>query len=733
MNLIELHTHAHRNPTMSTRSIASTLLLSFVLVAAALVVAPLDAQTSWPIDRFQVVNVEPAGLVRDMTNPRLNYLYEVMVRTVRDNPLGFDPDFPLIFDPLPMDPVVGATIQAYLRDAAAQLRAWGFPAPALDPVVTTATGDQAYRVYLVEGLVGASGEYMPDCSAATERVILLNAADILTNGRVHPRGHQTLGHELYHAVQAAMPFHACTGGPVGSWITEGQARAIGWDLVREVRPGISLGNVTQEQWGPRMYGERLSVPRPTSGTPPNLEYPPAPSIAYNTSSFWRYLAEYAAAGSGGWRPGPDVNPVDYGFLAQMLRRGPALRDCSTFAGESCSGELRWLDAGLTSTGGRGLREAYANFIQVVALYGKHRPALRTLGQRLTEKTWRDDVFDPDCVETQLYEATPSRGLIESFLENSAQCLSIETAGLPGDVLVSLTVEATQGQANLKDLTAALAGRPIWSEKAPVRMDAQTGRQQATWVFELPNADTAYVLLANMADDPSATLPITDLPYEVRLEGYARMSDGGGGGPLPSDIDRPLPIELDTVKMDDVLAYDGVCRIQFSFENSTTGDVVALMMNHVGPIRPNTFSIFNPGKSGGFDFGYIEDNPGTAYVSFGFGPGNGMTNGFTYGYIGRGGTVAFSVVSPKLIRGTMSVTGELNVCLDDEGHPSSLDHQFDCPGPPGAGTQAQFSFTPGGSGPPQPSAACFEPAPGGRPGSATPVEASAARRTAGSSW
>jgi hypothetical protein len=177
----------------------------------------------------------------------------------------------------------------------------------------------------------------------------------------------------------------------------------------------------------------------------------------------------------------------------------------------------------------------------------------------------------------------------------------------------------------------------------------------------------------------------------------------------------LPIELDTVKMDDVLAYNGACRIQFSFENSTTGDLVALMMNHVGPIQPGTYDIFNPGKSGGFDFDYIEDSPGTAYVSFGFGPGNGTTNGFTYGYIGKGGTVEFSVVSPKLIRGRMSVTGELSVCLDEEGHPSSLPHQFDCPGPPGAGTQGQFSFTPGRDGSTRPSAACFQTASGGRSG------------------
>ncbi len=129
--------------------------------------------------------------------------------------------------------------------------------------------------------------------------------------RVTRRGLQTLTHELFHAVQYNSPlFRDHCSKPPTAWITEGTARAIGWDIARaQIAADEVSGSVDpKEVHGLRDYS-----------TP--LHRPASDDDAYHTSSFWRFLAEYNAHFYHG-PPTPTAAPsaVDYGYLNALFDR-----------------------------------------------------------------------------------------------------------------------------------------------------------------------------------------------------------------------------------------------------------------------------------------------------------------------------------------------------------------------------------------------------------------------------
>lgn len=518
----------------SVRTVCTTVAV-FGLLGAG------PAQGQWPIKEFEVVNVEPSGSIE--RNSYLQNWTELLVRLIRETSI-IDPDFPEYFHSVPLDSATKATMESFLSSAAVELERWGFPPPGLEPVVTLDSGAEAYRVYLVNELDGPRGKYIPSCGRDDETVIVLSASDILTGPTeipFAPRGAVTLAHELFHAVQWATPFFGCGDGGVGDWITEGQAEAIGYDLVREIG-GLNLLWTGSRQWGPADYAAALPKPNLTDK---DLE-------AYYTSSLWRYFAEsYASRAAGGRAPGPEINPVDYRYLAEWLRTGPVARDCGTAHAE-CDAEVRWLDQRLESTFGEGLRDVFPHFMEALALYGDHRPARSRNSPPLTGSQWRDRVFGPGC-EPMLLSANPSdasdrsdahvdEGPVGPFDELSAQCWAVQVDGFEQDVSVAITVDATTDQAAIADLTAAVAGPPMWAEKAREEVDPQTNLRRATWVFDFPKDTTSYFLLTNIADEPVSTMRNDDLSimFEV-LEPKAVVSFSSSvSGQDPFDFDLGPP-------------------------------------------------------------------------------------------------------------------------------------------------------------------------------------------------
>lgn len=230
-------------------------------------------------------------------------------------------------------------IERLLDDSAELLEAWGFPPPDLR---APGRSGGVYRAFIVDGL-DVSGRFHPtSCLRFADPMILLNVRDILSGGELRESGRYVVTHELIHAVQFNMPFFdtPCSSGSAGAWITEGTAAAMGWDLVRLLHPPEPP--VRRQVWGPRSYSRPLPVPRPLRElSTAAASVTPDP---YETSSFWRYLAElYYTRRNGLSDPGVEATaPFDYRYLNTLFRLPPPERDCDE-PGDSCLSELRWLN------------------------------------------------------------------------------------------------------------------------------------------------------------------------------------------------------------------------------------------------------------------------------------------------------------------------------------------------------------------------------------------------------
>jgi hypothetical protein len=91
------------------------------------------AADPWPSKEFDVIAVAPKGVELDLTYEQ--YLIE-MTRIIGESSV-FDPYFPELYTSLSIDPTVKAALEVFLHDAAVQVENWGFPAPALKPVVNS--------------------------------------------------------------------------------------------------------------------------------------------------------------------------------------------------------------------------------------------------------------------------------------------------------------------------------------------------------------------------------------------------------------------------------------------------------------------------------------------------------------------------------------------------------------------------------------------------------------------
>lgn len=565
----------------------------------------------WPIKEFQVVAVEPAGVSE--TGRNLDDLVERMARIIRTE-TDYDPDFPLIWD----EPTVSLSeatkleIQDLLHEAALKLESWGFPPPALDPIVRNEVGADVYRVYLVTDRAGYSGIYhIRPCSHGTrEAVIVLDADDILDgNGLLKDFGAMAAVHELVHAVQASFPPYDCGDGRPGQWIGEGTAEAIGWDVVRQQRGFSSLRNRWERAWGARLYSEQLPVPGGT-GT----------MRAYRTSAFWRFLAEYNR--SRPTFPGPGASwPVDYGYLTGLLGRDLNPRDCYDENG-ACDAELRWIDAGLRAQFGLSLRELYARFVQAYALYGEGRVHSTEGGSASTwRKKWLWRSFAPDsgtgCTEVLLDRTPEGRQRtfnVSRFVDVAAQCWEIELDGYTEDVVLAVTATYRPGsEAVLAQLTAVMADGSSRVDDAAVRTVA--GVPETTWYYDhVTDADPALFLLTNLADEPDATRGLANLSVTfTALDEYVAMGvsgdgtsgSGAVGDPTPADIAQPLDFEVAEgdftvfyVAPGDAVADNldldhPVCQVWLKLR-SPEEDALWVMGNMSAPIRPVEYSIVNAG-------------------------------------------------------------------------------------------------------------------------------------------
>jgi hypothetical protein len=165
-----------------------------------------------------------------------------------------------------LHPDAAREMEHLLNGAARLLEQWGSRPPALVPVVDTPDGDRAFRVYLVEDLVGAFG-FESGSSGVFHRslcggIIMLSAGAVLSNGRLSDRGAFTVVHELFHAVQRGSPYfgrrgRACdrTGG-----VTDGFRFGRRWVGATARVPAVRLRSQRRVRFQPRPV-VRLPAPQ----------------------------------------------------------------------------------------------------------------------------------------------------------------------------------------------------------------------------------------------------------------------------------------------------------------------------------------------------------------------------------------------------------------------------------------------------------------------------------------
>lgn len=617
------------------------------------------AADPWEIARFEVVNVEPSGLADQ--NPSLG-IVTMIARAMRSE--AFDPDFPEFFTTVELRPETKAEIEAILATTAASFQAWGFPAPALEPIVTVSGGEQAYRVYLVAGREDIAGSYHGrSCETLLrgETVILLDADDVIPNGELTAYGIKIVVHELFHAVQYATNFiRGCERGAAGSWMTEGQANAVGWHLAGRFRPAELKSLMGQDSdrssiWGHRNYSAML----------PKTGYRHIPS--YQTSSFWQFLAEFDATDGAVQVPPVAFPHRDFSYLASVLEAEPTLLDCVT-QGDPCTRELGWADAQLRRTLRKPLNDLYTRFIAAYALYGMGR--IDGTGQ--IDPRWLEGSFDGDCPHTKLedtFDGFQETRVIPAFDIAAAQCWYLDIQGFEQeDVRVVMTASAADetDQLAVKQLSAALSDGSSLRQRGEITTSAP---RTARWEFELPVDKPTLVVLTNMADEAGNTHIMRDLAVNIMvIKEYARM--GSSSGPSEAAIDQALPIELDKFRgyvypygyrkvgdeyvgeVDEVEGLVEPCVVRFPLLTSTsTGDAVGFSMNLSGPLVPGKYDIADgkkhkaPGEVSGAFLG-----------SFKLGAGNALTGGRNTEYLLNSGTIKIHSVNGGLVRGELRGNG-----------------------------------------------------------------------------
>jgi len=483
-----------RQPLISRR----ILFIAFILLALA---ATSVAAESWPSTKFEVFEGVP-----------WNSKYTGVLAIGKAMPYNdaLDESRPAS---KPLTPELRYEIEEYLGEVAREYQKY-FPAPQLEPLVTREDGARAYRIYYLDipGSKPALARYSNDCTDDIRFRIEVNAASLTRGGKITPKGYGDLAHELFHAIQrntVAGKKAMCPGG-VGPWIIEGQAEAIGHDMARRLR---RLEDDTQvSRWGLRYYSVPLVIP---------ADGPV--SRGYQTSSFWRYIAEMQYLRSQGKRdteakPGPDLAQgydTDYSYLADLMNLAPQ--------GSGQKAETKWLGDWTASYFGVDLSRIFIDFVSVFAQYGKYRINGSNLPGSDAEYYWREisfgaknDLSTRGCIPIKLDEKNDDASVNLSLQKLAADCIELDV-GDTGTPLGWTLQAISENKTLLKQLRLAMAGGQQIATSAPIDDIPNASGAVAAWSFLLDPKQKQYLLVANMAKKAQDTVD-QDIQLRITLSG-----------------------------------------------------------------------------------------------------------------------------------------------------------------------------------------------------------------------
>jgi hypothetical protein len=500
------------------------------LLCCALLWGSTPVAAEWPVTAFDLFQGRPLDAS--------NSIVSAAARSVAD--YG-EFEFP---SSRPMNPTLEAEVERYLEEVAGTLEK-DFPPPQWNAPMTRKDGVPALRLYYYDfpSNEGPDREktdnteiarYVSDCGDGPDS-IHINARTFLSNQnttQLTAKNYSDLAHELFHAVQAATEVGKVhCARELGHWVKEGQAEAFGHDMARQLRGKSGANNVTR--WGLRNYHTPLYAARWQSG---------GKDQSYQTSSFWRYLAErhalrMARKSGASAMPGPDLPngyKTDYSYLAGVL-------DIAS-NGTGPRAEMEWIDVALQVEFDRTLREIYSEFITVFADYGAHRMQKarsddrdKWIGFALSEKQKR-------CPKLTLDLAPGNRDhrLRVPVAENAATCVQLEVGETKGPQ--TWVVQTKSPDASLtRQLALGLAGGQQLFQSAILDAGTDNGAL-AFWPFDLDPKQTHYLVISNIADVPGNTVAQT-VDVRISLPGHqsptlpssppkSRRRHGGSTPPAP---------------------------------------------------------------------------------------------------------------------------------------------------------------------------------------------------------
>jgi hypothetical protein len=443
-------------------------------------------------------------------------------------------------------------IEAALGEAAVWYEQRGFPEPVLFPIVDTPAGP-AFQVYacserrvanaLMQGFLGAifgenhevasspysfctsSGAYTSICGNQNRNQIFYLNVDRTTNGngRLNENGHQTIAHELFHAISERTALGGPNGCRRGDWISEGLADAVSFDILDDIwsdrfTPAPNDNAVTK-RYGSRPY----SIPLTRSGQEPVPNTTQGMVLAgYQTSSFWRYIKDV----HGGWRrlvSHSDGQPL--GVLQMPM-------------GEVGPGhEVDWLDRGLRSRLKYRLRDLFGLFANQFA----HQvpPLSRFQGEPAADNVdeWAPMAFD-DCREVTLSNDRPSDIVSLEIEPLAGRCVWVNPTNWPGPVQISFQAINTDQQL-LEDISIGRAGTALLSRAAPIGQLGGAGSSYVASWRDYPqdgSLRTLYVV-TNFATTPSRSRA---RQFELVVSLPTNTVSNRPDGALPTAPVAPVP-------------------------------------------------------------------------------------------------------------------------------------------------------------------------------------------------
>jgi hypothetical protein len=493
-----------------------TLLVNSMIASAA--------ENTWPTTRFKVFVGNPyTGSVMHEIFGSYDWI-----------------EFEDLYD-TPSDEVI-AEIERAFSEAASWYKRRGFPPPDLEPLIDTEEG-RAYRVYLCDyeedqrlwnwvvdhippGIVAniagninnavgwsmcganpkdpndvASGLYVGPCQGVPyrTRIMIMNRGKSFdANGNLTETGHQTVAHEMMHAIMSNTPFSRSNRlchdpNKPDKWITEGIPDAIGYDIAEELwenryyTPGTKFVPLSKRH-GYRPYAERL----PQDGILPVPGFAGQMSQGdYGTSSFWRFVAD---AYPGGWK----VLLTEKSDGAPGLLYIP-LPDTNT----DWVDEVRWLDKGLRGKFNLGLKEMYGLFVSNFAF----RPASYSIYQGKPAEDniehWAGMLFN-ECKEVDL-SSNGKQDFTLKIKGLASACVLVEPTGAPGMVQISF-IAGHDDLSLLQSISIGRSGTTLLSRASPIAHTPNAPTQYtAAWRdFPQDGSERTLYIFSNVAKDPGLT-------------------------------------------------------------------------------------------------------------------------------------------------------------------------------------------------------------------------------------